>query len=74
MPVEHIPHLVGRIQEAFTEAPDLRLTLADAQQLWNMDAFSAQQISEAPVEDKLLSRTREGTFMRAPEGRSVRRR
>src|SRR5262245_20191091 len=62
---ESVLHLVRRIQNDFLEMSDLRVTLKEAQQLWNMEELTSEQIFEALVAEKFLSRTLDGAFIRA---------
>jgi len=61
---EPVLHLVSRIQNDFLEMSDLRVTLKEARQLWNMDKLTSEQILEALVACKFLSRTWDGAFIR----------
>ena len=53
-----------RAQGEFLEMPGLRVTAAQAQRLWGLDAAACHALLHALVESKFLYRTRDGAFMR----------
>lgn len=64
-------HLCGvdavllRVRGEYLEMPGLRLTPAQAQRLWGLDATAAQSVIEALVDARFLRRRPDGTFVRA---------
>jgi hypothetical protein len=56
--------VLRRVQGEFLEMPGLRLTAAQAQRLWGLDAASCSALLGALVDARFLSRTRDGAFMR----------
>ena len=57
--------ILHRVRGEYLEMPGLRLTLAQAQRLWNLDADSCQAILGNLQQSGFLSRTRDGAFVRA---------
>ncbi len=57
--------LIARARSEFNEMPGLRLTLAQASRLWNLDAASCQQIIDILVGDAFLRWTNAGSVVRA---------
>lgn len=47
--------------------PGLRLTLPQAQRLWNLDARTCEDALGHLVELRFLARTLDGLFVRSPE-------
>jgi hypothetical protein len=64
-----IEHMLQRIQGEFVEMPGLRLTAAQAQRLWGLDAEACQSLLSALVDSKFLSHTRDGAFVRTEGAR-----
>lgn len=64
-------HLCGvdavllRVRGEYLEMPGLRLTPAQAQRLWGLDATAARSVIEALVDARFLRRRPDGTFVRA---------
>ena len=56
--------LLLRIRGEFAENPELRLTLWQLQQLWNLDAEEARIVIERLVHERFLRGARDGTFLR----------
>ena len=59
--------LVRRIQSEFTEMPGLRLTQAQAQRLWNLDALMCESLLSALIDVGFVARTRDGAFVRSTD-------
>jgi hypothetical protein len=57
--------VLRRVQGEFLEMPGLRLTEAQAQRLWGLDAASCSALLGAMVDARFLFRTRDGAFIRA---------
>jgi hypothetical protein len=64
--------LVHRLKAEFLEMPGLKLTQAQAQRLWGLDAISCATLLEALVTTNFLFRTRDGSFMRVERSAPVR--
>ena len=56
--------MLRRIQSEFLEMPGLRLTLPQAQRLWNLDALVCESLLAALVDVRFLVRPIDGAFMR----------
>ena len=56
--------MLRRIQSEFLEMPGLRLTLAQAQRLWNVDGVVCEALFAALVDVRFLVRTIDGFFIR----------
>jgi hypothetical protein len=56
---------LGLIRSEYREMPGLRLTLAQAQRLWRLDAPTSSAVFTALVESKFLRQTDRGAFVRA---------
>lgn len=54
-----------RVRGEYLEMPGLRLTPAQAQRLFGLDAMAAQLVIEALVDARFLRRRPDGTFVRA---------
>ena len=65
-----VPHLCEpdnvllRVRGEYLEMPGLRLTPAQAQRLWGLDAPAAQSVIDALVDARFLQRRPDGTFVR----------
>jgi hypothetical protein len=59
------PELIRRVRSEFTEMPGLRLTTAQAQRLWQLDADQCEALLDALIEERTLKRTPDGAFVRA---------
>jgi hypothetical protein len=64
----HIEDVLQRVQGEFAEMPGLCLTAAQAQRLWGLDQNLCDQLLEALVDAKFLSRRRDGSFIRVDGG------
>jgi hypothetical protein len=65
-----VDQMLQRIQGEFLEMPGLRLTAAQAQRLWGLDAEICGALLAALVEARFLSQTRDGAFVRTEGARS----
>ena len=63
--------LLVRIRGEFGEMPVLRLTLAQACRLWQMDTATCEVVPHTLVEDLFLTRTPQGAFMALPMPRAA---
>lgn len=54
-----------RVRGEYLEMPDLRLTHAQAQRLWGLDALASQSVLTVLVDAGFLRRTHDGAFVRA---------
>jgi len=63
-----IEDVLRRIQGEYVEMPGLRLTPAQAQRLWGLDRATCEQLLRELVNDKFLSETRDGSFVRTEGG------
>jgi hypothetical protein len=63
-----IEEVLRRIRGEFMEMPGLRLTQAQAQRLWGMDATACEAILGALVAARFLARTPDGAFIRYDSG------
>ena len=59
-----IEDLIVRMQQAFLDAPALRLTLSQAQQRFAPSAATCEAVLNVLVEAGVLSRTSEGKYVR----------
>jgi hypothetical protein len=55
--------ILSRIQGEYLEMPGLRLTPAQAQRLFALDAMTCTQLLDELVNAKFLGRTRDGSFV-----------
>ena len=55
--------LVRRVRGEYYEMPGLRLTLAQACRLWQVDAAVCDAVLARLVNDRVLHRTREGHYV-----------
>ena len=58
-----------RIRGEFVEMPGLRLTLAQASRLWNIDRQQGEAVLNGLVDERFLFRTRDGAYMMWPAPR-----
>jgi hypothetical protein len=58
--------LLARIRGEYREMPGLRLTLAQACRLWQLDAPTCEAVLGHLVDDRFLFRTRDGAFVALP--------
>lgn len=63
-----VEEALRRIKSEFVEMPGLRLTSAQAQRLWGLDAEFCESILGALVDAKFLLRTGDGVFVRVDPG------
>ena len=61
----YLDHIVKTIQGEFLEMPGLRLTAAQAQRLWNLDALVCESLFTALIDIGFLVRTMDGSFVRS---------
>ena len=61
-----------RVQGEFLEMPGLRLTGAQAQRLWGLDAVMCEALLGALVDAKFLFKTRDGAFMKVDHAAPLR--
>jgi hypothetical protein len=59
-----IQNLVVKMQQAFLDAPDLRLTLPQAQRRFFTSAATSEALLNVLVEAGVLSRTTRGQYVR----------
>jgi hypothetical protein len=55
--------MLHRIRGEFREMPGLKLTIAQASRLWQLDPQSSQAFLDALVGDGLLRRNADGTYL-----------
>lgn len=60
--------MLTRIYGEYLEMPGLRLTFAQAQRLWGLDAATCTQLLDALVEARFLCRGRDGCYGRLVDG------
>ncbi|HXH05693.1 MAG TPA: hypothetical protein VNI83_03785 [Vicinamibacterales bacterium] len=65
--------VLRRIQGEFLEMPGLRLTLAQAQRLWNLDRDVCETLLATLVDAGFLVRTDDGAYLRSEGAAPVRR-
>jgi hypothetical protein len=58
--------LIGRIRGEFREMPGLRLTIAQACRLWQVDPATCEAVLQTLLADHFLVRTANGSFMGLP--------
>ena len=64
-----IAALITRVQEAFLDIPGLSMTLEQAQRLFHIDRATCQALFDVLTESAVVSRTRDGAFVRfTPHG------
>lgn len=56
--------LIMRMQGGFLDTPGLMLTLRDAQHRFDIDGITCEAILETLVDAAVLTRTREGAYVR----------
>jgi len=62
-------HLLTRIRMEYLEMPGLQLTGGQARRLWNLDQVTCEDILTTLVEERFLTRTARGTYLRSGGGR-----
>jgi hypothetical protein len=60
----HVEELLMEIQDAFLDAPELELTLSEAQRLFGVDSQTCREVLGALVDRGVLMRTDEGCYLR----------
>lgn len=68
----HDEGLLGRIRGEFLEMPGLRLTSAQAQRLWSVDAQTCADLLDALIEREFLARFADGRYGRVSDGSAAR--
>ncbi|MEO8256091.1 MAG: hypothetical protein ABI868_01975 [Acidobacteriota bacterium] len=61
--------LLMRIRMEYVEMPGLQLTDGQARRFWNLDPIACGHILTALVDEKFLTRTPNGTYLRCGGGR-----
>ena len=59
-------NLLTRVRGEYTEMPGLRLTLAQACRLWQVDARTCEGLLDTLIGQHFLARTRDGAFIAVP--------
>jgi hypothetical protein len=67
-PISADEPLLRRIRGEYLEMPGLRLTSAQAQRLWGLDAQTCSAVLDDLVGSKFLARSNDGKYMRLAEG------
>ena len=62
-------HLLMRIRMEYVEMPGLQLTGRQARRLWNLDQSTCEDILAALVEERFLTLTAGGMYLRCGAGR-----
>lgn len=57
--------ILDRARGEFLEMPGLRLTVPQAQRLWNLDTKLCESLLSTLVESRFLVRLQDGAFIRA---------
>ena len=60
--------LAQRVQGEFEEMPGLKLSLAQAQRLLGLDGVECESVFRALMDARVLSRTRDGSYILASTG------
>lgn len=60
-----------RVRGEYAEMPGLRLTVAQASRLWNIDRNVGESVLNALVEERFLFRTSDGAYMMWPARRAA---
>jgi hypothetical protein len=61
------PRVLARVRGEYEEMPGLRLTIREAARLWGMEQGACASVLQALVERRVLTRTRDGAFIRSGE-------
>jgi hypothetical protein len=61
--------LLSRIRGEYLEMPGLRLTLAQASRLWQVDATACCEALDVLLTERFLHRTAEGAYVALPAAR-----
>ena len=65
-----VDDVVLRVRSEYMDMPGMRLTPAQAQRLWGIDAVAMRSVIQTLVETKFLRETPDGAFVRADSGRA----
>lgn len=65
-PTGNTGRTLQRIRAEYLEMPALRLTLAQAQRLWNLDEWTCAALLDALVDERFLCRTDDHRYVRNP--------
>jgi hypothetical protein len=65
---DEVTRLLRRVRGEFREMPGLRLSLAQARRLWNMDDHVCSTVLDDLVADGFLRRTDQGLYVRVSPG------
>ena len=65
MPLES---LVSRIRGEYREMPGLRLTIAQACRLWQVDTLTCEELLDQLVREHFLSKTATGAYLALSSG------
>ncbi len=57
--------LMRRVRGEYREMPGMRLTVAQAERLWALDASTGESVLDSLVQDGFLAHTRDGSYVRA---------
>lgn len=63
--------LVRRVRGEYREMPGLRLTIAQACRLWQVDRATCERILGELVQERFLQQTRDGAYVAFPAARPV---
>ena len=63
--------LIQRVRGEFREMPGLRLTLAQACRLWQLDSTTCEALLDRLTRDGVLLQTRQGHYVAAPRTRPL---
>jgi hypothetical protein len=63
-----IDDLLRRVCAEYTEMPGLRVTAAQAQRLWGLDAATSRHVLDCLVDVRFLRHTPSGHYVRLTEG------
>jgi hypothetical protein len=56
--------IIARVRSEYHEMPGLRLTVAQAARLWQLDRLECEAVLDFLVRQRLLARTADGAFVR----------
>jgi uncharacterized protein with von Willebrand factor type A (vWA) domain len=60
--------MLRRIHQDYLELPDVRLSLTQAQRVWQLDERTCAELLESLIESGLLHRSHDGTYGLSPRG------
>jgi len=69
MPSTSFDSLVARVRGEYVEMPGLRVTLAQACRLWQVDTTTCEELLGHLVRDGFLSKTDSGFYLASREAR-----